>query len=128
MKEQQNSRPVNLNLFTIKFPIPAIVSILHRISGVILFLLIPGMLWVLNQSLLSDENFNHLSSILGQLWVRCLVWLVLSAMMYHLLAGLRHILLDMGIAETPRAGRFTAAFVLVLSIILAVCLGVRLLW
>lgn len=128
MNSTSEQRPVNLNLLAVRFPIPAIVSILHRISGVILFLSIPGVLWLLNQSLLSYQSFSQLSLILSQPVVKLLVWGVLSAFVYHLLAGIRHLLLDVGVGEILRAGKFTAALTLILSMTFIVWLGVRLIW
>ena len=92
-------RPVNLNLFTIKFPIPAIVSILHRISGVIVFLLIPLLLWMLHASLASVEQFDALRDTLDSPLIRFTLWVGLSALLFHLVAGIRHLFMDAGLAR-----------------------------
>lgn len=63
MKKQ---RPVNLALLTIRFPATAVASILHRASGVLVFLLIPFLLWALDRSLASPEGFNRLVANLDQ--------------------------------------------------------------
>lgn len=117
-------RPVNLNLFTIKFPIPAIVSILHRISGFILFLCIPFLLWLLQISLSSINHFDELQAFLGQPLVTILVWGVLAALFFHLVAGIRHLLMDLGFGESLKAGRFSAWAVVILSIALTLIAGV----
>ncbi len=116
-------RPVNLNLFTIKFPIPAIISILHRLSGVLLFLAIPLLLWMLDQSLQSRDSFMQLQTTLALPIVKLVIWLILSAMIFHLLAGVRHLLMDMSFGESLQGGRCTAWSVTLLSIILIVLLG-----
>lgn len=117
-------RPVNLNLFTIHFPIPAIVSILHRISGFILFLCIPLFLWMLQSSLTSINQFSDLQDILGNIWVKLILWGMMAALLLHLIAGIRHLLMDLGFGESLKAGRFSAWLVVILSIILTLVAGV----
>lgn len=117
-------RPKNLNLFTIHFPIPAIVSILHRISGVILFLFIPVLLWGLNLSLASQQDFDDLHQLLMQPWVKFIIWGSLAAFIYHFVAGIRHLLMDIHIGETLIAGRITAWATMIISLLLIVLTGV----
>lgn len=119
-----NKRPKNLNLFTIRFPIPAIVSILHRVSGVFLFLLLPLLLWMFSLSLSSEQSFTSLRDFLTMPWVKFLVWLFLLPLFYHLIAGIRHLLMDCHIGEEKRSGRWGAILTLLLSLILAFFLGV----
>src|ERR1700733_11708112 len=99
MVDMKNKRPKNLDLFTIRFPLPAIVSILHRISGVVLFLLIPACLWLLQYSL-TYVGFEHLFGFFHQPAVKIVLWCVLLPFIYHLLAGIRHLLSDMHIGTT----------------------------
>lgn len=88
---------VFLNLFKIAFPITAIVSIAHRISGFFLFLTIPFLLYVLSSSYASEESFNIITGWLSDyLW---LISLIILAFVYHLCAGIRHLLMDIGIGE-----------------------------
>jgi succinate dehydrogenase / fumarate reductase, cytochrome b subunit len=118
-------RPVYLNLFKIKQPLPAIISILHRVSGVFLFLLLPLLLGLFSQSLVSETAFNTLkASILLHPVLRFFIWLTLSALLYHLIAGIRHLLMDIGIGETLSGGRIGARLVLIFSIILMVLAGI----
>ena len=117
-------RPVNLNLFTIRFPIPAIVSILHRISGVILFLLIPFLLWGLNLSLSSQQDFDDIHAYLTTPLAKFIVWGLLSAFTYHFVAGIRHVLMDMGIGEGLKSGKLTAQLTLIISLVLIILIGV----
>src|SRR6185437_15592 len=105
----------------------AIVSILHRISGVILFLLIPFMLWLLDQSLSSQASFQSLQGYFGSLAIRFLVWILLSALVYHLLAGIKHLLMDFGFLETIKTSRISSGVVFILSAIIIVALGVGIL-
>ncbi len=117
-------RPVNLNLLKIHFPAPAIVSILHRLSGVIVFLFLPLLLWLLSRSLASEESFNSLHESLTYPVLKFFTWVLFSALFGHLVAGIRHLLMDAGIGESLQAGRFTAYLTFTISAIGIVLLGV----
>lgn len=117
-------RPINLDLTTIKFPLNAIASILHRVSGVILFLLVPFLLWVLDNSLFSENSFDTVQSY-ANLWiVKLLVWLCSFALIYHLLAGIRHLLMDTGWGDTLDAAKRSARWVMVATVVVVVLLGI----
>ena len=120
-------RPVYLNLLEIRQPLPAIVSILHRISGALLFLVgIPVLLWGVHVSVASPEAFAQWKSVMAQpLWK--LVALALAwAYIHHLLAGLRHLALDVHVGVELAPARRSAAIVLILSLLLTVIVAVRL--
>ena len=121
MKQQ---RPVFLNLFQIKFPITAIISILHRVTGVVIFLSLPLLLWALQSSLGSKGNFTHLQECLVAPFAKIITWLIASVVMYHALAGVRHIIMDMGYAESLKSAKFTAYLVLSLSLVCSIYAGV----
>jgi succinate dehydrogenase / fumarate reductase, cytochrome b subunit len=120
----KDKRPVNLNLFTIHFPLPAIVSILHRITGVILFLMIPFMIWGLDLSLATAEGFDEARQFLLSPVVKFLTWCILSALIFHTIAGIRHIIMDMGIGESLKGGKLGAQLTLIISIIFIVLAGI----
>jgi succinate dehydrogenase / fumarate reductase cytochrome b subunit len=107
-----------------RFPIAAIASILHRISGLIIFLLIPFVLWLLRSSLASPQEFLLVQDFMGSLWVSVLVWVVASATFYHLLAGIKHLIMDMGHLEEKTTGRVASIVVLLLGIAGAILMGV----
>ena len=120
-------RPVYLNLLEIRQPLPAIVSILHRISGALLFLVgIPVLLWGVHVSVASPEAFAQWKSVMAQpLWK--LVALALAwAYIHHLLAGLRHLALDVHVGVELAPARLSSAIVLVLSLLLTVIVAMRL--
>jgi succinate dehydrogenase / fumarate reductase cytochrome b subunit len=119
-----NKRPKNLNLLTISFPIPAIVSILHRISGVILFLLLPVMTWLLSYSLASENHFDVLQRFLSSAGVKLVIWLFLAPLCYHLVAGIRHLLMDTHVGEDLKAARCGAQLTIIISAILILLVGV----
>ena len=119
-------QPVNLNLLTMRFPVTAIVSILHRISGVFIFLLIPAVLACLHCSLTSALAYDGIHTWLSHPVLKMLVWLGYTAVIYHVLAGIRHLLMDIDIGETLAGGRRGAWLVLILSLIGFVWMGVYL--
>lgn len=119
-----HKRPVNLDLGSLKFPPMAIASILHRTSGIVLFLLFPVMLYLLSLSLHSGATFNQLQHMLVNPVWKLLLWAFNMALIYHILAGIRHLLIDFGFGEGLSAGRNSANFVIALAIILSVLLGV----
>ena len=117
-------RPINLDLMTMKFPPMAIASILHRLSGLLLLLLLPYILYLLHQSLISAASFAQLNLFLTQPLAKFGLWLFLSALTYHLLAGIRHLLMDYGIGESLRAGKASAIFVITAAGILMIGIGI----
>lgn len=116
--------PVNLDLRTITFPPMAIASILHRLSGVALFLLLPLMLYFLNGSLKNAGTFLDMQQLLMQPWAKLLVWVFLAALNYHLLAGIRHMIMDCGYGEGVCAGRRSALAVIALAVVFSIGLGI----
>lgn len=119
-----DQRPVNLDLRTFRFPITAIISILHRLSGLLLCLLIPFLLWGLQTSLDSYGGFDAIHACFASMGMRMVLWLLLSALWYHLIAGIRHLLMDFGIGETKEGGRLGAWCVIVLTALAIIITGV----
>ena len=119
-----SNRPTNLDLTTIELPLPGKASILHRISGFILFFAVAFMLCALAASLESAESFAELKSVFDNGLVKFISWGILSALGYHLVAGVKHLLMDMGIGETKEGGRTGAIITLVLGVIVIVLAGV----
>ena len=123
--------PVFLNLAQIRFPIGAIASIAHRVSGVLLFIALPVLAVLLDASLRDEAGFasvrDLISSPLAVVAAGVLVW----ALVHHVLAGIRHLLMDVGIGGELERARTSARLVLiaapalaVLSLIAVVLLGV----
>lgn len=115
-KQQQYNRPKNLNLFTIRLPVNAIISIMHRMSGMVLFLMLPVLLWTLSQLLQSDASYLALMGMLHH-WLAKLFVLVLSwAFFHHFYAGLRHLAMDVHWMTSLRKARFSSRLVLCLDV------------
>ena len=124
MKE---NRPVNLDLAKIKFPVTAITSIIHRITGILLFLALPFLIWMLEQSISGESSFYDLLSCLNQPFTRFVCWVICVVAGYHVLAGIRHILMDIGVLRvTLRCGSISSWVVIVLAVAFAIFVGVRL--
>ena len=116
-------RPVNLDLLTIKQPVTAISSILHRITGVVLFLSIPLILWGLSQTLSSAETYSALQDQLTTNSGKFIVWAILSSLSYHVVAGFRHLVMDLGIGETFDTAKTTSTITILVGISAAVFWG-----
>lgn len=116
-------RPVNLDLGTLKFPPMAIASILHRISGLVMFLLLPFMIYLLGRSLQGMDSFALLQADLQHPVYKLLIWAFTAALVYHLLAGFRHMIMDLGFGEQVSTGRCSAITVIALAVVLTILLG-----
>jgi len=120
--------PRFLNLFAIRFPIGAIASIGHRLSGACLVL---AMLWLpdtLARSLRSQGDYDALLAAWRSPWMAPLEFLILWAFCYHVLAGLRHLLMDVGVGARLPAARASARLVLGLGFAIALVLLVARRW
>ena len=118
-----DKRPVNLDLSTIKFPVTAIASITHRVTGVAIFLALPILLWMLDRSLASPESFADLKALMTSPLVKLVVWAILAVLLYHLVAGIRHLIMDTGVGETLEGGRRGAKLVFIISVVLILLVG-----
>lgn len=116
-------RPINLKLLSLSFPIPAIVSIIHRLTGLLLIVFIPILLFILQESLSSALAFEKLKNVFNEPIFRLCLWVMLSALGYHLIAGIRHILMDMHLGDSLWAGRLSAKITIFLALGLTVALA-----
>lgn len=122
-KQNVDQRPVNLNLFSIKLPIMGFASILHRISGFGFFFLLAFLLWALDQSLRSPSSFAHVVECFSNPLMKFILWVTLSALAYHVVAGVKHLIMDMGIGETLEGGRRGAVLTLIVSAVAILSIG-----
>ncbi|AKL13014.1 MULTISPECIES: succinate dehydrogenase cytochrome b556 subunit [Enterobacteriaceae] len=125
IKNVKKQRPVNLDLATIRFPVTAIASILHRVSGVITFVAVGILLWLLGLSLSSEEGFQSASAIMSGFFVKFILWGILTALAYHAVGGIRHMLMDFGwLEETFEAGKRSANVSFAITVVLSLLAGV----
>jgi succinate dehydrogenase / fumarate reductase cytochrome b subunit len=125
--KERKSRPVNLDLQTVHFPITAIASILHRVSGVMMFVAIGILLWLLSISLSSPEGFQSAVNIVDSFFVKLILWGIVTALAYHIVGGIRHLIMDLGYFEDFESGTKTAKIAFGTTIVLAL-LGGILVW
>lgn len=118
------SAPVYLNLFRIRFPVGAVTSIAHRISGVLLFAAVPLFIWLFGLSLRDAAGYDSAVQFLRQSWVRLLLALLSWSLFHHLFAGLRYLLIDLGIGVSLPHARGSAWLVNLAALLMAVlCAG-----
>lgn len=119
-------RPKHLALHKIKLPLPGIVSILHRISGLLLFLALPALLLMLQYSLTSIETYTELMSVLAYPFVKLLLLGLLWAFLHHFCAGLRYLAIDLHLIHDLARARNSSKLVVAASLALTIFLGVKL--
>lgn len=117
-------RPVNLHISFAALPITAYVSILHRASGVFLFAGVAVLLWMLDTSLDSQEGFNSIGDLTANPICQFVLWAVLAGLAYHMVAGIRHLIMDFGVGESLKGGKTGAKIALFIAIVLIVLAGV----
>lgn len=119
-------RPKYYDLNLLNLPIPGLVSIFHRVTGVVMFLfLIPAGLYVLQCTLASEAGFNQWKSLFAHPLVKVIVLGFVWAYMHHLFAGIRYLLLDIHVGIALAPARLSAKIVLALGVIATVLVGVR---
>jgi len=109
------ARPVYLNLFRIHLPLPGWVSILHRVSGALLFASLPLGVWALSLSLSGEAGFQRMADCVTQPLARLLLLLLIWAFAQHFFAGLRHLALDVHWGVNLRRARQSSIAVLLAS-------------
>jgi succinate dehydrogenase / fumarate reductase cytochrome b subunit len=119
-------RPKHLALLLIKLPLPGFVSILHRISGLLLFLALPLLLLMLQYSLRSIETYTQLMAVLAHPLAKLLLFGLLWAFLHHFCAGLRYLAIDLDYGVKLAQARTSSKVVLAASLLLTVLLGVKL--
>jgi succinate dehydrogenase / fumarate reductase cytochrome b subunit len=119
-------RPKHLALHLIKLPLPGIISILHRASGLLLFISLPLLLWTLQYSLRTSENFAFMSWMLAHPVSKLFLIVMLWAFLHHFFAGLRYLAIDLHWLRSLAQARSSSKVVLLVSLSLTIFLGVKL--
>ncbi|MBU6468518.1 MAG: succinate dehydrogenase, cytochrome b556 subunit [Betaproteobacteria bacterium] len=120
-------RPKNLDLTTIKLPVPGVVSILHRISGALLFLVgIPLLLIYLQSVSGTSLDYQQVSFLYNNSIVKLIALVMLWSFLHHFCAGIRYLLLDLHIGIELSGARLSSQIVLAISLFLTVLIGVKL--
>jgi succinate dehydrogenase / fumarate reductase cytochrome b subunit len=125
-KKMKNQGPRNIGLGSIKsysFPITAISSIIHRITGGLMVILLPFLLWGFSLSMRCSEDFYYVQGLLIHSPWSVIVWIFLSAVSYHVIAGVRHLIMDLGFGEEMCAAKASSMAVLVLGVLVTIFWG-----
>ena len=117
------ARPKYLNLFQIRLPVPGLVSILHRMSGAVLFLLLPLLLVLFELSLESPQTFARFKVVYSHWAVKLILVGVAWAYLHHLCAGIRHLALDLDYGTELATARASSWAVLAVSVVLTLVVG-----
>ena len=124
------TRPIHRNIHisqivSYRLPPAGIVSILHRISGALMFLLLPFVLYLFDRSLTSEISFNTFKSVTSNWFVKLVLLALIWAFVYHFVSGLRHLAMDLHIGVNKDTGRRTALTVLTVSSVIWVALALK---
>lgn len=120
----RRERPKNLDLATVKFPITATASILHRVSGIIVFIALAIFLTLLNYSLTSEADFSRVAGCFDDFLIELVMWGSLTALAYHAVFGVRHMIQDLGVWEEMDSASLSAKAGFVITAILSVLAGI----
>lgn len=121
MKKQ---RPVNLDLTTFSFPPSAISSILHRITGVAMFFALIAVIALWAISLSSKEGFELAVAFSNSAFGNIIEIGTVSALLYHVLGGVRHMIMDTGRWEEIKSGNLSASIIIGLWVVLTILVGI----
>jgi succinate dehydrogenase / fumarate reductase cytochrome b subunit len=122
MTTKAQRRPVFLDLLKIRLPVAGLMSIGHRITGVVMVLAIPALIYLLDVSVSGPEGFAAVSEMVTGLPFKLVLFLALWALMHHFLAGIRYLLLDVDVGVESPMFRHTALAVLAAAPLLALLL------
>ena len=138
MAETLKQRPVYRNIHVsqiMKYRLPpaGIVSILHRVSGVVMFVLLPFIVWMFDKSVTSEISYSQFSSAFSAgigfvpgFFIKLVALALIWAYLHHVIAGLRHLWMDTTHAVTKEFGHNSALFTLISSVLLTLALGFKL--
>lgn len=128
-KPRQEYRNIGFGDITLKYrmPLAARVSILHRVSGALLFLFLPFLLYLFDQSLTSELSFEVFKAFLSNIIVKLIVLALSWAFLFHFCAGIRHLMMDMNHdAVSKERGKKTSVVVFAVSTLLTIAVALKL--
>lgn len=126
-KQRPQFRNIHVtDLGNYRMPLASIVSILHRISGFMIFAALPVILYMLQQSLLSEDTFKYFAGIMSNPLAKLVTLVLLWGYFHHFCAGVRHLFMDMHMGIEKVSARQSAASVLVISLLLTFITALKL--
>jgi succinate dehydrogenase / fumarate reductase cytochrome b subunit len=136
MTDTTRQRPGTMRLVDAvqyRLPLAGVVSILHRVSGLLMFALLPFIVWLLDVSLTSEVSYERFTSafvagigFVPGWFIKLVVLALIWSYLHHFIAGVRHLWMDMTHSVTKEQGRSSAVLTLVSSVVLTVALGAKL--
>lgn len=126
VKRMKTERPVNLNLLVFRFPLAAIVSITHRITGVILFAGVAFALYAFDLAVASEQGFVAAKALVAHPLGMFVLLGLIATLTFHIVAGLKHLLMDFHVGDTVEAAFYGSIAVIVLTIVITGAVGVTL--
>ena len=109
-----------------RLPLAGVVSILHRISGALMFLLLPFVLYLLERSITSEISFDYLRGFASQWYIKLIILALSWAYLHHFAAGIRHLFMDMHMGLSKEGSRYSAVSVLATSLFLTLVVALKL--
>ena len=126
-KKRPEFRNINvLQLANYRLPLAGVISILHRVSGALLFLLLPFVLYLLEQSLVSENTFAYLRGIASNWFIKLMILALSWAYLHHFFAGIRHLGMDTHLGLEKQSARQSSIVVLVASLVLTAAVALKL--
>jgi succinate dehydrogenase / fumarate reductase cytochrome b subunit len=122
----KTDRPVNLNLFTISLPLAGIVSFTHRVTGAALFVGVAFGLYALDMALSSPAGFLQAAALLHEPFPKFILLGLLFVLTFHIVAGIKHLLLDFHIGDTTIAAKYNAIAVILVTLVITGVVGAQL--
>jgi succinate dehydrogenase / fumarate reductase cytochrome b subunit len=123
----KTDRPVNLNMFTITLPLVGVLSFIHRVTGIALFVGVAFGLYALDLALSSQAGFAEATALLAEPLARFIFLGLIFSLVYHIVAGVKHIFMDFHIGDSLEAARVNAYVVIVATVVITGVVG-ALLW
>jgi succinate dehydrogenase / fumarate reductase cytochrome b subunit len=120
----KTARPVYLSLTRFAWPLTAIASIIHRVTGVLLVAGVAYLLWLVSMALQSPAGFASAQSVLAEPIAKLLLVAVVAALLYHLFAGIKHIVMDFHLGDSFAAAKANSIVVFVLTAVSTAAVGV----
>ncbi len=126
-RASKDKRPVYLNLFKIHQPVAAMVSLAHRLSGILMFLAMPFVVYLLDLSVQSSTGFDRAIALLQHPLLLIVQILLVWALAHHLFAGIRFLLIDADLGVDMQAANYSAWLVVALSVLTTVIVSLGML-
>lgn len=116
-------RPKHLNLLVITLPLPGVISILHRVSGLFLILALPFLVWALAVAVQGPAQYDAVASVMDNIFMKALLLVLIWSLMHHLCAGIRFLFLEALVGIELSSARSSSVLVLAASVFLTLALA-----